>query len=128
MENLKFRANSPEHSIAIQNRLFELGYKWIGGDVKPICTNFKNLFTNKDGTICHGYSSDDTFKESSKEEATLNDLYAQKQSVSLDINDEYAAEYEKGSNEVRIGCQKIKVTKIKELIYAIDELNSENLD
>ena len=31
-QDMKFRVHSPEHSVAIQKRLFELGYKWSNGD------------------------------------------------------------------------------------------------
>lgn len=55
---MKFKVNSPEHSKAIQEKLFEMGYKWgnkIGQTVSFVDQGC--LYVNSDGQVL--YSADD---------------------------------------------------------------------
>ena len=59
LQNLKFAPKSPEHSQAIQEKLFSLGYKWRGGVESTTNTNKKYLYTYCDGEITQ--SDDDVW-------------------------------------------------------------------
>lgn len=49
---MTFIVQNPEHSKAIQERLFEMGYKWKGEKVPRIeSTDYAFLYANSDGTI-----------------------------------------------------------------------------
>ena len=70
---LKFRVHSPEHSEAIQRRLFELGASLFNGYF-PLYTDKQYLYVQKGGYMNHGTDSV-TFEASREKEATLDDLY-----------------------------------------------------
>ena len=66
-KEMKFQVNSPEHSKKIQEKLFEMGYRWWSGrEVRYV--NSPYLFTNMCGTITHRSDSDYPFEAKSKEE------------------------------------------------------------
>jgi hypothetical protein len=44
--------------------------------------------------------------------------------VEIQLNSEYKATYEQGSSFVRVGCQKIEVKQLDELVKAINTLNN----
>lgn len=69
---LKFRVHSPEHSKAIQERLFELGASWFNVGVQS--TNRSFLYVSDDLMIGQG-DRYDYFISHSHQEATLDDLY-----------------------------------------------------
>lgn len=73
LPDMKFRVNSPEHSKAIQNRLFELRLSWLSGDefVKNAESHF--LYVNE-GNIHHGNSLH-VFDTEEARETTLDELY-----------------------------------------------------
>jgi hypothetical protein len=54
-ENLRFEINNPEHSEAIQERLFDLGYSW-GGLTEFAYTDSPYLYCYTDGNIYYSYS------------------------------------------------------------------------
>ena len=67
---MKFRVDSPEHSKKIQEKLFEMGYKWYGED--DTTSDFQSepfLFAESDGTIGWAGSEDEGFfiKDSNEE-------------------------------------------------------------
>jgi hypothetical protein len=76
MKDLKFRVKSPQHSTAIQKRLFELGYEWeaqgkvVRRDEEPF------LFTYEDWAITFSNNGDEYFVRHIHTEATLDDLYS----------------------------------------------------
>ena len=51
MKDMKFKVHSPEHSKAIQERLFELGYEWSSGLLVCKNTNRGDLCVTTNGTI-----------------------------------------------------------------------------
>ncbi|AFM54764.1 hypothetical protein P12024L_44 [Nonlabens phage P12024L] len=74
MKNLKFRVHSPEHSEAIQKRLFELGYQWrFGGkhiknrEAMFLFCNHRKIITMADDEVY--------FFDNENQLATLEDLY-----------------------------------------------------
>ena len=73
MKNLKFKVYNPEHSAAIQKRLFELGYEWVLGN--------KISYIDKPYLYCHTseritFGEDEhIFKKENNQLATLDDLY-----------------------------------------------------
>jgi len=78
MNNRKFKITSKEHSIAIQKRLFQLGYGWPGEyDDYVVCeiryVDEPALIAFDDQTICWAnlreYEEDDSIP------STLDDLY-----------------------------------------------------
>ena len=75
MKDLKFRVKSPQHSEAIQKRLFELGYEWHARGKVVIRDEEPFLFTYEDGAITFS-NNGDVFMKHSATEATLDDLYS----------------------------------------------------
>jgi hypothetical protein len=75
MKDLKFRVKNPQHSEAIQKRLFELGYEWMANDMVPIHKDAPYLYADNVNDICFG--DDEDFHLNCKNtEATLDDLYS----------------------------------------------------
>ena len=72
-KNMKFRVESPEHSKAIQELLFELGYEWCSSGKEYLFFNEKFLFTHKSGQITYDKSTS-VFKDNEGQERTLFDL------------------------------------------------------
>jgi hypothetical protein len=73
MKDLKFRVKNPQHSEAIQKRLFELGYKWEAR-TSLYHTEKPALFCYKKGIITYGSLED--ICDHPNTEATLDDLYS----------------------------------------------------
>lgn len=74
MKNLKFKVHNPEHSAAIQKRLFELGYKWgISGKVASHLSQ-PYLYCHDYNNISFGEDSG-KFNEHENQLATIDDLY-----------------------------------------------------
>lgn len=72
MERLKIKIHSKEHSEAVQKRLFELGYEWMG-DRKDVMTLNDPCYL-----ICNGNKiqySVKAFEGCYAKETTLDDLY-----------------------------------------------------
>lgn len=74
MKAMKFKVRNPEHSEAIQKRLFELGYKWMDGSKTIQNKAGEYLYANADGGIAVGlYAS--CFRDDDNKETTLDELY-----------------------------------------------------
>jgi hypothetical protein len=50
MEAMKFRVNGPEHSKQIQEKLFEMGYKWGAGGTRVQGNHARFLFAGGSGS------------------------------------------------------------------------------
>lgn len=70
---MKFRVKNPDHSKAIQERLFEMGYKWFCNGKKVSHQNAFYLVTTDYGNIEYGTSLD-RFIDSAKTETTLEEI------------------------------------------------------
>lgn len=44
--------------------------------------------------------------------------------VEVELNSEYQAKYRRGDNTIQVGCQTIQVSKLQELVAAINKLNN----
>ena len=76
MKSFKFNVkNNPELSAAIQERAFELGYKWLSVGRQVQCTDMPYLFLYDDGEITYVASYKWFKKQVEHKEATLDDLY-----------------------------------------------------
>jgi hypothetical protein len=74
MKNLKFKVHSPEHSEAIQKRLFELGYGWyLSGKVLKN-KDVSYLFCDIEKNITYS-TTEKYFNSHDNQLATLDDLY-----------------------------------------------------
>lgn len=85
MKAMKFRVKNEAHSKAIQQRLFDLGYKC---SAFPTIQNddFKRfIYTNEKGFTCFGVT-EGAFNQHPNTETTLEDLY--KEEVSDTVTDE----------------------------------------
>lgn len=73
---MKFRVKNPEHSKAIQERLFEMGYKWSGDSdsiIQKLDSDF--LFAYKsDMTITKMDSDESYFNKHEATETTLEEI------------------------------------------------------
>ena len=106
MKEMKFRVHSKEHSKAIQERLFELGYGWMGYLKKELmCLHEQHLFTDKSG--CLTYTNEaNYFNGHHAEETTLDDLFKIKENPTLEVRGlEYEIEIKEAN--VHVGCQVI---------------------
>jgi hypothetical protein len=74
MKNLKFKVQSPEHSAAIQKRLFELGYEWGISGKEVSYQNEPYIYCYQSKSIQYGDVKKD-FNSKSSQLATLDDLY-----------------------------------------------------
>lgn len=68
--NIKIRIKNPEHSAAVQNKLFEIGARWIGAAAKVGCTNSPYLYLD-DGLISYGGTSEEYFLNDDNKEVFL---------------------------------------------------------
>lgn len=82
MKNLKFIIHSPEHSAAIQKRLFELGYNWRNFEHKKSVRNIDAiyLFADGNGGLAFG-NLNSTYENSVGTPTTLDDLYKPKPEI-----------------------------------------------
>lgn len=87
MKAMKFRVESPEHSRQIQERLFEMGYKWRHADRVVSHTDKKYLSTDLDGEIT--WDDDDSyFNTQHRKETTLQDIqWRPKQGEMIEVRD-----------------------------------------
>jgi hypothetical protein len=76
MKDLKFRVKNPQHSEAIQKRLFELGCEWRKHGSVLRKTDRPALFAYRDGAITFLDSIGPYFNEHLNTEANLDDLYS----------------------------------------------------
>jgi len=61
-EEGKIEVTSPEHSVYVQQKLFDLGYHWGGGLKTAKYTDARFLFTDKQGCITYEQDDEDYFK------------------------------------------------------------------
>jgi hypothetical protein len=91
MNNRKFRINSEAHSIAIQNRLFELGCMWNGHSGAELRnTKLKFLFVDSGKRITFAKTEEDFIRDDCFNyiESTLDDLYVdENREVVVKLND-----------------------------------------
>lgn len=74
MKSFKIKVPTQAISKLVQERIFELGYRWGGVDKTAIHTDSKNLFIWTDGVIFYS-NIDDTFSTSDREELQIADLW-----------------------------------------------------
>lgn len=70
---MKFRVDSPEHSKQIQERLFEMGYKWLISKKEVCYADRYYLATTESGIIEWG-ATEESFKRCDEIETTLSDI------------------------------------------------------
>lgn len=123
MKDIKIRVHNPEHSEAIQKRLFKLGCGWSSWDGlnkgQPIHLDAKFLFAYANFNISKS-KNEDWFLAHKNKEVTLDDLYKMDYGIKVKLNDELEAEILDGF--IQVGCQKIEFKKVKELYKAIKTL------
>lgn len=103
VKNIKIK--SKEHNIAVQDRLFALGYTW-GGDTKDYIENIEVIWIAPKPKSGLSYSTEDYAKGQNPDYISLDDLYdlSWKQPITFKLNSEYTATI--GSTGVAVGCQK----------------------
>lgn len=76
-KEMKIRIYSPEHSKAVQERLFEMGYSWVKGGKTLIEREVMYyIATNKDSFLSRGSKGMwEGYKNDGRPECTLDDLY-----------------------------------------------------
>lgn len=74
MKNMKFRVHNKAHSKAIQERLFELGYKWVVGDTSIAHLECPFLFVDSYGNLTFSFWRE-SFDLCESDYTTLDDLY-----------------------------------------------------
>lgn len=119
MKAMKFRVHSPEHSEAIQERLFKLGYSWFSGKN----TQFQDkpfLYTKKNGYVLHDGALEVFLKEDAIQ-TTLDDLYKMTAPIIVQLNDDYIATIYKDSKTVEVGCCVFSFERIEELYKAMKQ-------
>lgn len=72
-DNCKIKINSPEESKLVQEKLFQLGYKWYSEDKEVQHIYKKYLYTDLDKRITHN-NDDNYFKNDSRKEINIEDL------------------------------------------------------
>jgi hypothetical protein len=72
-KDIKIEVHSPEHSEAIQKRLFELGIHWIDGSTEIDHPNDPYLYVENGYMTCG--ILDCVFMENKGTQVTLDDLY-----------------------------------------------------
>jgi len=76
MKAMKFRVKNEEHSKAIQERLFEMGYRWeYDGNGTLIPDGVKGIYAHTDGCLSFSILGDN-FNNKPHLECTLDDLYS----------------------------------------------------
>lgn len=112
IKDRKFKTKSPAHSVAIQTRLFELGYVWSGGAAAVEQTDKPFLYAKEGRFITQG-GSQNNFDDHAAKLSTLEDLYEEFKVVTLKLNSEYSAEIHE--DHVKVGCQQFSKQIIKDL-------------
>lgn len=67
---MKFRVNNEEHSRQVQEKLFEMGYRWWGAGPNVSHTGDPFIYTRKDGLLSAG-NSESFFREHENTECYL---------------------------------------------------------
>lgn len=119
MKAMKFIVHSKEHSIALQNKLFELGYEWMSGKKEPftIC-NIDFLYTDEEGYITHN-SDVIRFNDDKGIKSTLDDLYKMAEETTIIIHDKYKSIINRKEETVFIGSKELSFTEVKRIYNAI---------
>lgn len=118
MKNAKFRVLSPEHSTAIQTRLFELGFKWAGGgETHPIYLKDRFLYLERNPQQITRGGDPDCFSENPATERTLNDLYnpqiiSEREVKPIKIGGHTVVFH---SNRIEVGCTTVDRKTIEEI-------------
>lgn len=125
-----FKANSIAHSMAIQARLFEMGFTWGGG--KKRHQTSPSMEVGVEGTLGHrrlGCTlSSGWYADHEGLELTLNDLYSPNCALlkplfkKVKLNDTHTAEVYK--DKIVVGCQEFPVYIVAQLEAALVSLNS----
>jgi hypothetical protein len=100
---MKIKIYNKDHSVAVQNELFRLGYKWASGDTVPLYPDTPYLFTHQGGRITHNHCSR-SFAENARSYTTLEDL---KKLPEPSVNQQIREEIIKATtvlNKYDIGC------------------------
>ncbi len=117
----KIKIYSEEHSKAVQEKLFEIGYSWNGSkDIKYTYLDRIMFYENIiHGIFVNSASNFDSPDYNYFETVTLDDLYSGrfKKEVSLKLTSDYTAYLKDGF--VQVGCQEIPFEKIEELYNLI---------
>ena len=74
---MKFQVKSPEHSRNIQEKLFEMGYKWYGDGQKVKNITSPYLFSTFDGFLRHRPDIEYSFENDTNDEYELKELTTQ---------------------------------------------------
>jgi len=74
MQEFKIKIHNPEHSKAVQERLFELGYEWAENKKNVSYLSSAYITTYGIGNMLHGNALTN-FQDSNKKQVTLDDLY-----------------------------------------------------
>ncbi len=129
MKEMKFRVHNEEHSKAIQDKLFELGYDW-GGENKTsyiedefdpkVSVGF--LYSYAAGLLGWDEVSHRGFKKDERKETALDELYKLQSIKKLQLNEDHTATILEKERVVKVGRQEFTFEKIKELHKAISTL------
>lgn len=126
-----FRIHNPQHSEAVQKRLFELGFKWsFGGTTTLQFKNKSQLWLHADEMSIRYGDKKETIddRKSETRELTLDDLYkpdcplVKPQSVQVKLNDGHTAEVTKEG--IKVGCTTFPLSVVAELAAAVEKINS----
>lgn len=113
---MKFKVHSPEHSEAIQKKLFELGYKWAcSGKERYLGVNSNFLYTDTDAQITHGTDAEWFNNKSYYVETTLDDLYKAPKFSVVRLNGIHEAIIDKENKIVLVGCERFAFSRIEDL-------------
>ena len=114
--------NNPSFYEFVQKELLAQGCGWSYANKKHLETDLSNYKDDHaisiEGDQFLHYGSAEIFKEKYQEISILEIL--QQKVISLRLTEQYCAEYRMGNDFVQVGCQKIPVEKIRELLNLID--------
>ena len=122
MKDLKFKVKNEAHSKAIQERLFELGYRWMVNGRKPSHLSQPYLLTNTYSQITYG-ETHECYSTDPRAETTLDELFEETKEIVIELNGEYKAII---TDVVKVGCQEFSFDIIKKLYKAIKKQQYEN--
>lgn len=122
--NANIKIYSEEHSKAVQEVLFKLGYTWSARSTEFVDTEGLSIITTDNGRIYYG--GDD--EEKSYDKINIDDLYKmlseKTESVKVELSNEYTAEIQQDGS-VKVGCQDFSFSKIKELYKAAKKVRNQ---
>lgn len=124
MKNLKFKVYSPDHSEAIQKRLFELGYRWGSDGCIVSCTDRFFLYADSEGYITH-CNDDYEFEIHKNKEVTINDLY---DPVFMDSKYEINLLINKAKRKIDNDFEKSLSDLMNKIVSAIDQQFKDNIN